>query len=160
MIKALFEKTLQNVNTESQDIKQVTSIVDWCIINWYKIAERIRSDCAVFDICKEYDDYIKKPSQALDPKSLQTSNLLPLHQLIKSKGSEAIGTLLMFKKNAAHLTPTSKIQFYSDANRVNLISEINAGREGRTDLPPLLLNHGAIWVNFDSGTTALLPKHQ
>jgi hypothetical protein len=66
----------------------------------------------------------------------------------------------MFKKNAAHLTPTSKIQFYSDSNRVNLISEINAGREGRTDLPPFLLNHGAIWVNFDSGTTALLPQHQ
>ena len=29
----------------------------------------------------------------------------------------------------------------------------------KTDLAPLMLNHGAIWVNFDSGTTALLPKH-
>jgi hypothetical protein len=65
----------------------------------------------------------------------------------------------MFKKDAAHLTPTSKIQFYSDSNRVNLISEISAGLEGKTDLAPLMLNHGAIWVNFDSGTTALLPKH-
>ena len=65
----------------------------------------------------------------------------------------------MFKKNAAQLTPTSKIQFYSDSNKVNLIAEINAGSEGRKDLPPLLLNHGKIWVQFDAGTNALLPKH-
>ena len=30
----------------------------------------------------------------------------------------------MFKKNAAQLTPTSKIQFYSDSNKVNLIAEM------------------------------------
>lgn len=65
----------------------------------------------------------------------------------------------MFKKNAAHLTPTSKIQFYSDPNKVNLIAEISAGNEGKKDLPPLLLNHGNIWVQFDAGTSALLPKH-
>lgn len=47
---------------DSEDTKQVADIVDWCIINWYKIAERIRSDCAVFDLCKEYDEYIKRPS--------------------------------------------------------------------------------------------------
>lgn len=55
----------------------------------------------------------------------------------------------MFKKSGAHLTPTSKIQFYSDENKVNLESEIHAGSEGRRDLPPLLLDHGKIWVNFD-----------
>jgi len=86
-----------------------------------------------------------------------------LHELIANQrtdaSNEAIGTLLMFKKNDVHLTPTSKIQFYSDANKVNLITEINAGSEGKKDLPPLLLNHGSIWVNFDAGTTALLPKH-
>jgi hypothetical protein len=67
--------------------------------------------------------------------------------------------ILMFKKSGAHLTPTSKIQFFSDQNKVNLVSEISAGTEGRRDLPPLLLNHGKIWVHFDAGTTALLPKH-
>jgi hypothetical protein len=66
----------------------------------------------------------------------------------------------MFKKSGAHLSPTSKIQFYSDVNKVNLITEINAGSEGKKDLPPLLLNHGQIWVNCDAGTTALLPRHQ
>jgi hypothetical protein len=56
--------------------------------------------------------------------------------------------------------PTSKIQFYSDRNKVNLISEINAGLEGITDVPPLLINHGQIWVHIDQGTTALLPKYK
>ncbi len=56
--------------------------------------------------------------------------------------------------------PTSKIQFYSDPNKVNLISEINAGLEGITDVPPLLINHGQIWVHIDQGTTALLPKYK
>ena len=65
----------------------------------------------------------------------------------------------MFKKSGAHMTPTSKVQFFSDPNKVNLESELSAGSEGKRDLPPLLLNHGHIWVNFDAGTTALLPKH-
>jgi hypothetical protein len=43
---------------------------------------------------------------------------------------------------------------------VNLISEINAGLEGITDVPPLLINHGQIWVHIDQGTTALLPKYK
>ncbi len=64
----------------------------------------------------------------------------------------------MFKKNAASLTPTSKIQFYSDANKVNVIAEMSAGTEELKDPPPLLLNHGSIWVNFDAGSIALLPK--
>ena len=89
-------------------------------------------------------------SQSGDEAFVSTSNqLLPLSDLIEKTEdthSGAIGTLLMFKKNAAHLTPTSKIQFYSDPNKVNLIAEINAGSEGKKDLPPLLLNHGNIWV--------------
>ena len=36
---------------ESEDVKLVTVIVDWCIMNWYNISERIRSDRAVFDLC-------------------------------------------------------------------------------------------------------------
>jgi hypothetical protein len=66
----------------------------------------------------------------------------------------------MFKKSGAYMTPTSKVQFYSDENKINLESEISAGSEGKRDLPPLLLNHGNLWVNFDAGTTALLPKHK
>lgn len=115
-------------------------------MNWYKIAECVRSDRVVLDLCQVYE-------------SSQQDGLLPLHELITQQGS-AIGTLIMFKKNAATLTPTSKIQFYSDANRVNLIAEINAGTEGRKDLPPLLLDHGKVWVSFDAGTNALLPRHK
>jgi len=65
----------------------------------------------------------------------------------------------MFKKQGVYLNPTSKIQFYSDSNKISLESEIHAGSEGKTDLPPLLLNHGKIFVNFDMGSVALLPKH-
>jgi hypothetical protein len=62
LIKTIFEKTIMAKSKDSEDTKQVAAIVDWCIINWYKIAEKIRSDCAVFDLCKEYDEYIKRPS--------------------------------------------------------------------------------------------------
>jgi hypothetical protein len=89
--------------------------------------------------------------------------LLPLHELIAKDAlmsTNAIGTLIMFKKNGVSLAPTSKIQFFSDENKVNLIAEIQAGTEGKKDLPPLLLSHGKIWVQFDAGTIALLPKHR
>ena len=65
MIKSLFDQTIERINENkdpeslnSSDAKLVVSIVDWCIMNWYNISERIRSDRAVFDLCQEYDNFI------------------------------------------------------------------------------------------------------
>jgi hypothetical protein len=66
----------------------------------------------------------------------------------------------MFHKLGCNLTPCSKIQFYSDPNEVNLVSEITAGTEARTTLPPLLLNHGQIWAKVLPGSLALLRREQ
>ena len=169
LIKSLFERTIAGIDEDqhpesltSPDAKLVQGIVDWCITNWYNISERIRADRQVCDLCQEYENFTSKQAKSLDSHSIQQSQLLPLHELSpKEKGAStgSIGTLIMFKKSGVHLTPTSKVQFYSDANKVNLITEISAGSEAKKDLPPLLLNHGAIWVNFDAGTTALLPLH-
>ena len=133
--------------------------MDWCIVNWYSISERIRSDRAVFDLCHEHDKFVNREGNSSEDEDLN-GQLFPIHSLIPKCDSSAIGTLLMFKKSGAHLTPTSKIQFYSDGNKVNQVNEISAGNEGKRDLPPLLLGHGSVWVHFDAGTTALLPKHQ
>ena len=73
---------------------------------------------------------------------------------------QSIATLLMFHKIGCYLTPCSKIQFYSDPNQVNLVSEITAGAEGKTALPPLLLNHGQIWAKVQPGSLALLRIEQ
>ncbi len=126
-------------------------MIDWCIMNWFNISENIRSDRAVFDICAMYDQFNHRAQPQAGSnasRSFNQSNLLPLHELIQKQqeretgaGSSAIGTLIIFKQKAAKLVPTSKIQFYSDPNKVNLISEINAGLEGITDVPPLLINH-------------------
>ena len=169
-MRSLFEETIKGIDERAKpeslltdDVKLLQRIVDWCIMNWYNISESIRSNRAVFDLCHEYDVMANAQSKSQDETNLASSiQMLPLHQLIaRNEGASAgaIGTLIMFKKNGAHLTPTSKMQFYSDANKVNLISEISAGSEGKKDLPPLLLNHGSVWVNFDAGTTALLPKY-
>ncbi|CDW79829.1 hect domain and rcc1-like domain-containing protein [Stylonychia lemnae] len=167
LIQNMLLNTLTNVDDskpetlESPDLKMILEIVEWCIMNWYGISDNIKNQRVVFDLFQQYESFVNKP-QSLDKNQVQTSKLMPLHDLIPrdQQSSPAIATLLMFKKSGVHLTPTSKIQFYSDSNKVNLISEISAGSEGKRDLPPLLLNHGHIWVNIDAGTTALLPKHQ
>jgi len=54
LIKSLFQKTIKLMDegkASVKDVKTVSSIVDWCITHWYNISERVRSDCAVFDIC-------------------------------------------------------------------------------------------------------------
>jgi len=43
---------------------------------------------------------------------------------------------------------------------VNLVSEITAGTEAKTTLPPLLLNHGQIWAKVQPGSLALLRREQ
>lgn len=66
----------------------------------------------------------------------------------------------MFKKSGCKLAPCAKVQFYSDSHMINLVQEINAGNEVKTELEPSLLNYGTIWVSFDAGTNALLPKDE
>ena len=66
----------------------------------------------------------------------------------------------MFHTVGCNLTPCSKVQFYSDPDQVNLVSEITAGTEAKTMLPPLLLNHGQIWAKVQPGSLALLRREQ
>jgi len=153
MIKSIFEAAVKY--EQKDNLQLIEQIVDWCVLNWYQLATEIRRDRAVLDICKEHEQQ----------KAETGSNLFPLHEFILSKGatsssSSAIGTLLMFKKNAANMTPTSKVLFYSDENGVSLEYEIAAGNEGIQDMPPQIIRHGQVWVRYDQGTVALLPKQQ
>jgi hypothetical protein len=68
--------------------------------------------------------------------------MIALHEAISGHGTNAMATLLFFNKRECKLTPCSKIQFYSDENQLNLVSEFSAANEGTTVVPPLLLNHG------------------
>lgn len=74
--------------------------------------------------------------------------LIPLHSVTQNSrpqqdvNLQSTATLLMFRTVGCSLTPCSKIQFYSDPNQVDLVSEISAGTEEKKALPPLLLNHG------------------
>jgi len=40
----------------------------------------------------------------------------------------------MLKKSGIYLAPCSKVQFFSDPDQVNLISELTAGHEIKTDI--------------------------
>lgn len=64
----------------------------------------------------------------------------------------------MFKKNGCQLSPCSKIQFFADSEMVNLIHEVNAGNDIKNELPPIVLKHSRVWVNYHAGTNALLFK--
>lgn len=98
--------------------------------------------------------------QKLRETDQQQTRVLPVHELLPKKGQDSISTLIIFKKGGTCITPMSKIQFFSDANRTNLVKEIVAGKETEIDLPPLVLNEAKIWVNLVEGSQELLPVHE
>lgn len=55
-----------NDSLKTDDAKIVSDIVDWCIENWYKISENIRSNRAVFDLCQEHENYVSNQGKHLD----------------------------------------------------------------------------------------------
>ena len=62
LVMKLFEKTIASIDEKSNpdymnsdDVKIVKNMIDWCIMNWFNISDRIRSDRAVFDICAMYE---------------------------------------------------------------------------------------------------------
>lgn len=130
--------------------ERLKSATEWCATLWFGMAESVNQNRCVLDLIAAHEQHTKQ--------STQSNNLLPLHELLQNKGQHSFGTLLMFKKNAVSLSPCSKIQFFADAEMVNLIHEIYAGNDVTYELPPVVLNHSKVWVYHHAGTNALLFK--
>ena len=147
-------------------LEALTELADWAALNWIQMAEQVTANRAVFDLCKQQHPGGGEAAE----EQPGDSQLIALHSVIKQargsrgapagRGQDSIATLLMFHTVGCYLTPCSKIQFYSDPDQVNLVSEITAGTEAKTALPPLLLNHGQIWAKVQPGSLALLRREQ
>ena len=46
-----------------------------------------------------------------------SGDLLPMHELLPSKGQNAIGTIILFKK--LFVQPLSRLEFFSDPKMIN-----------------------------------------
>ena len=66
----------------------------------------------MIDLVKEFDNL--KQMKAEDQN--QGAAALPLHEMMPSKGRNAINTTLIFKHNGSKMTPGSKVRIYSDAD--------------------------------------------
>jgi hypothetical protein len=126
----------------SADYKRLMKLVDWTFNNW-AICKDITAQGKVVDICKQGGD---------------SDMLIPLHELVRgdSDAGVAIATLIMFQKKGCKLSPCSKVEFFSDPNQINLVCEIKAGAEAKSELPPKLLNYGQLWAKVQPGSLALL----
>ena len=60
----MLEKSVSGINDndpqslQSPDVKNFEELIEWCVVNWFNLSERIRNDRIAFDLCKEYDNYI------------------------------------------------------------------------------------------------------
>jgi hypothetical protein len=100
----------------------MNELVDWCVTNWYAISGSIGKSRACIELSEEFRRYkAQQPST-----NTAFSNSLPLHNLVPGKGSNAVATLILFKKNKVKLTPGSKVMLYSDAEQTDLLQEISA----------------------------------
>ena len=100
----------------SEPVQTFKTLVDQCAKNWDQLADTIASEKAVIDICREIE--------TLKEVSPQGGSTLPLHEYMPCKGKNAINTSLMFKRNGVRLTPGSKVQFWSDPDKINMLKQI------------------------------------
>lgn len=64
--------------------------------------------------------------------------------------------ILVFQKDA-YLSSNSKLSFYSDPDRVNLIYSVQAGRTDKL-LEPIVFDSGKVWCEYCPGSFALLTE--
>jgi len=147
----------------SKNPKVLSELQNWTINQWYEMAAQLTARRATLDINHEFQELQKANQQGkpLDEDALgksYVSKLLPLHMLVP--GGDAgnySGILLMFNKHFTVLAPTSRLKFYADPDGLKLLHEISAGREGKKEILPVTLNKGQVWVDYDPGSTAILP---
>ena len=117
---------------------------------WQKIQEQIKSETTVIDICREIR---KNEGSAI-------GNKISLHEFLPSKGKNTICTILSFKRDECRMTAGSKLKFYSDDKEINLVDQIEAHEERRTEYAPMVINEGQIWVAYEQSNNALLQEDQ
>ena len=101
LIWKLMSRSVSRLSGNSEVDKQsLLELVDWTVKNWATCKE-VTSAGKVVDICK-------CPSNE--------DGLISLHELIQDggKSQNAIATLIMFDKKGCKMSPSSKIEFYSD----------------------------------------------
>lgn len=95
----------------------------------------------MIDVCQEIE--------TLKEVSNQGGSTLPLHEYMPCKGKNAINTSLMFKRNGVKLTPGSKVQFWSDPDKINMLKSIKLIKDQKLDMEPIRLPGGKIWVSIE-----------
>ena len=129
-------------------------LVDWTFLNW-EICKEELSRNKIFDLCSNPS---KVESDAASSKNQTGGAMIPLHDI--GAKMDALATVIMFSRtteNGCTLTPCSKVQFFSDANQINLVAELSASSgAAMTTLPPMMLNYGKVWAKYLPGSIALL----
>ena len=82
-------------------------------------------------------------------KSQQAGDTLPLHELMPFKGKNAISTIIMFKRNGVKITPGSRIKFWSDPEKINMLNQIHFMKDQKLDMEPIRLPEGKVWVSIE-----------
>lgn len=147
----------------SKNPKVLSELQTWTINQWYEMGAQVAARRATLDINAEFEALQKANQQGkpVDEDALgksYVSKLLPLHeQIAGGDAGNYSGILLMFNKHFTSLAPTSRLQFYADPDGLKLLHEISAGREGKKEILPVTLKKGQVWVDYDPGSTAILP---
>ena len=163
IIEHELEKTIKEGNTEI-----VNHLYEWVQDLWKELSDNIQKQKVDIDICKAYQKYAgitDAPSVTPEGQEIiecrDSSILMPLHKLFPKDAIERlnVGMVVSFDKHTRFQCSTATLKFYSDERGANLIAEINRESNQGTLIRPLLFNHGKVWCIFDSGTSAILPKH-
>jgi hypothetical protein len=115
LVRDIFSEIAARQTDADQPDPLFNELVDWCVTNWYAISGSIGKSRACLEISEEFRKFRANVNDA--------STSLPLHNCVPGKGSNAIATLILFKKNKVKLTPGSKVMLFSDPEKTDLLMD-------------------------------------
>lgn len=86
-------------------------------------------------------------------------NSLPLPLNTFPSGSEISAINVVFQ-NEASLFMCSGLTFYSDPNGINVIHQVQAGKESKCKLSPILFKQSNVWWKYNFNAEAIPPMSQ
>lgn len=134
------------------DSENYKMLKNWCFESWENLLDEIKH--LRFDLFKEYMTQfnLMRTENQFNIGNMG-NKLLALHELGNFDTNNICGIILSFEQSAI-LGPNAKLSFYSDKDGVNLIHEITAIKNTKSNLQSIIFNYSKIWMNYTPGTRA------
>jgi hypothetical protein len=141
-----------HITEMARDEKVIDELTSWTTELWTQLMNHFSMGQKSLDVIEITAALLTH--NALENLEISEKHCVPLH--LPEYPESNCGLIVQFKSDS-NMAPNSSLKFFSDPFCQDQIYELNAGKRGRTAIPPIILKQGRVWICYSCFVDTSLP---